>query len=132
MAEDRAPDATPRAMRPMHGCDPAGGAVVDLTAEASPTILVGLDFSFRPACARVRVGQRVTFRGDGGNDWRAHPLRAGVIEGGAVVDDLSSPIPHADTGEDDVTVTFAAPGTYGYYCTRHWSLGFFGTLHAVP
>jgi plastocyanin len=119
-------------MRVMHGCDPAGGMVVDLTGEPAPTILVGLDFSFRPSCARVRVGQRVTFRGDGGNDWRAHPLRAGVIEAGAVADDPASPIPDTNRGEEDITVVFPAPGTYGYYCTRHWSLGFFGTVHAVP
>ncbi len=125
-------DSGPRAFRTLNGCDPMAAGTVDMTGTMNPTMLARLDFTFAPTCIRVRVGQSVIFRVESPADWRAHPLRAGEVVGGRVVDDPGSPIPYLNSGAADATVRFDSDGSYGFYCTRHYTLGFVGAVHVVP
>jgi plastocyanin len=106
--------------------------VVDLTGMADAEITSGPEYIYTPRCARVRVGQTVTFRTDPSTSWNVHPLIAGRIVDDLEVEDPTSPIPLTETGTAPVRVTFREAGSYGYYCTRHWLSGHVGALHVVP
>jgi hypothetical protein len=66
-------------------------------------------------CMQVRVGQTVTW----GPDLESHPLAG---QGG----DMPNPINLHENG----SVTFVAPGTFGYFCTSHTSMK--GAIRVVP
>lgn len=128
---DRSLDTGLRALRTLHNCDPTGDAVQDLTGLPMVTIVSGPGYMFTPSCARVRVGQMVRFVPAPEVDWTTHPLTAGEIVMGMEVPDPGSPIPYRDEGNAPVDVIFSEPGSYGYYCTRHWLAGHVGALHVV-
>lgn len=124
--------AAPRTTREANGCAPGSGALVDLTNDSAPTIVSGPEYVFTPACARVRVGQRVTFRLAPELDWATHTLSPGEVRDNEVLADPTSPIPLMEFGDAPVVVTFAEPGTYPYVCTRHWLTGHLGAIQVVP
>lgn len=128
---DVAADSPARTTRTINGCDPTGKSVVDLSTSAEPTIVSGPSYVFTPACVRVRAGQTLIFRVDPSVDWTTHPLAAGTIEDGYEVADPTSPIPRTEGGSEPVRVTFTEPGSYGFYCTRHWLAGHMGGVHVV-
>ncbi len=131
-------DAAARTLRSLHGCAPDGPEVVDMTAMANPVIVSGMapdgiGSAYTPRCVRLRAGQTLTLRIDPltAGTWAVHPLMAGWIDDGNEMPDPTSPIPFRDEGDVDVQVAFAAGGTYGFYCTRHYLMGHVGTVHVV-
>jgi plastocyanin len=92
----------------------------DLTA-ATAVIDFGDSFgnAYVPKCARVRVGQSITFNGP----FALHPLSQTCGPAGA--------IPHTTSG---TTVTFQinTAETYGYQCDVHFGAGMNGAFQVVP
>jgi plastocyanin len=87
---------------------------------SSPAISFGgaLGNAYAPRCLQLQAGQRVTFSGD----FSLHPLRQ-ACGPAAVIDDFGGPF------------TFAAAGTYGYYCSTHGNsdgTGMAGAILVVP
>ncbi len=105
-------------------CDPA--AAVDASGPVSLTIA---GFVYDPPCIRVHAGTKVSFPQSD-----AHPLKGMVGHG-----TQPNPIVAAEqpTTTTTLEVTFAAPGTYGYYCKTHGmdaasSAGMAGAVVVVP
>lgn len=75
--------------------------------------------AYVPKCARVRVGQSITFNGP----FALHPLSQTCGPAGA--------IPHTTSG---TTLTFqiATAETYGYQCDVHFGVGMKGAFQVVP
>jgi plastocyanin len=80
--------------------------------------------TYTPRCAKIAAGGTVTWSGD----FVAHPLQGGVVEGSMMTPDDSSPIQDAPAGAMEHTVTFAAAGTYPFYCTIHGGVGMNGAV----
>ncbi len=102
------------AVTTIHGCTAA--MYMDRSGSGDTrTIAFGgiIGTVYSPRCMTVAAGQTVTFAGPFGS----HPLRGGSVSGdpaGA----SPNPITSTDTGTD-VTVTFATPGLYPYFCNFH-------------
>lgn len=96
--------------------DKAGGAVV--------TAGVGGP-KYAPACVKIKVGDAVEFKGTSS----IHPL-VGMSTAG------TQPNPIGPSSTSDKTVTFTAPGTYGYFCENHGadgsSSGMVGAVYVAP
>ncbi len=70
-------------------------------------------------CTEIKVGQTITWKGDFG----VHPLAA---SGG----DTPSPIVNGAAGAANVTVTFTAPGVFGFKCDNHPTM--LGAIKVIP
>ncbi len=77
------------------------------TALNSPAI------GYSPSCMIISAGQSATFVGS----FNTHPLVGGQYMGSAGT--TPNPIGRHDTGSANVTVTFAQPGLYPFYCDYH-------------
>lgn len=108
----------------VNGCTLA--TATDLTAAGSPTVTFGgaAGFVYAPKCARISVGQAVTFSGA----FASHPLRAGVVVGGVLMPQPGGPIVSTDTGTT-ATFTFPATGVFPYYCNVHGASGMTGVVY---
>lgn len=94
---------------------------------ATGQILLGVGFSYAPACLAVRSGQSVQWS----MSFTTHPLRAGEVIGGVPqTPDPGNPIQSTSSG---TSVTFAFPeaGDYPYYCDNHQSFGMYGVVYVV-
>lgn len=90
-------------------------------------ILLGVGFSYAPACLAVRSGQSVQWS----MSFTSHPLRAGEVIGGVPqAPDPGNPIQSTSSG---TSVTFAFPeaGDYPYYCDNHFSFDMYGVVYVV-
>ena len=108
----------------VNGCTLA--TATDLTAAGTPTVTFGgaAGFVYAPKCARISVGQAVTFSGT----FASHPLRAGVVVGGVPQPQPGGPIASTDTGTT-ATFTFPAAGVFPYYCSLHGGGGMNGVVY---
>ena len=108
----------------VNGCTLA--TATDLTAAGTPTVAFGgaAGFVYAPKCARISVGQAVTFSGD----FASHPLRAGVVVGGVPQPQPGGPIVSTDTGTT-ASFTFPAAGVFPYYCNLHGGGGMNGVVY---
>jgi plastocyanin len=111
----------------IHGCDPA--MLTDLTAEDAVTIGYGyIDsaFIYDPKCIHVCAGTEITFDALDDGNFQIHPLQGGVNP----TPDPASPIPtKSDAASTSVTFTITEPGSYGYYCVAHASVGMAGAIY---
>lgn len=108
----------------VNGCTLA--TATDLSAAGTPTVAFGggLGFVYSPKCARITVGQAVTFSGA----FASHPLRAGVVVGGVPQPQPGGPIASTDTGTT-ATFTFPTAGVFPYYCSFHGGGGMNGVVY---
>jgi plastocyanin len=113
----------------LNGCAP--GDYEDLSAPgATRTILFGGPAGgqvYKPKCATIAAGQVVRFQGN----FNSHPLAPGNAAS-ATAGSPNNPITSVTSGSDPKDFTFAAPGTYPYYCTDHSTgagLGMAGSIH---
>ncbi len=81
-------------------------------------------FSYAPMCMQVAAGQKVTFSGD----FSVHPLAAGLAPGQTGTATSGNPIPDTSSGTSPVTATFAASGTFPYFCRHHYAAGMIGEV----
>lgn len=104
----------------INACDPS--TAVDLTGSSTTAVTIsGLAYS--PACIKVRAGTVVTISASS-----VHPLHPGVD----CVDAASGASPIAISTADE-PVTFANPGSYGFFCSVHCSsAGMKGAVYVVP
>jgi len=86
----------------------AASAYVSNTTDIAFGGTVG--FNYAPACLKVAPGATVTFSGD----FATHPLIPSTIR----ITASSNPIVMTTTGTTK-SITFAAPGFYGYFCGAH-------------
>jgi len=99
---------------PVNGCT----SFNDLTAGTATIEFGGAHGNnYAPRCARVKVGQVVTFSGEFG----VHPLTQSCGP--------TQSIPDKSSGTS-TTVTFASAGTWGFMCTVH--AGMNGAIDVVP
>ena len=98
----------------------------DLSAAGTPTVAFGgaAGLAYSPRCARIGVGQTVTFSGS----FVSHPLRAGIVVGGVLMPQPGGPIASTDTGTSAV-FTFPAAGVFPYYCNAHGAGGMAGVVY---
>lgn len=108
----------------VNGCTLA--TATDLSAAGTPTVTFGgaAGFVYAPKCARISVGQAVTFSGT----FASHPLRAGVVVGGVPQPQPGGPIASTDTGTT-ATFTFPTAGVFPYYCSLHGGGGMNGVVY---
>ena len=85
------------------------------------TVTATLANTFTPAELKVKVGEKVTWKSEGGFH---------TVTGGDGSEDPSSPIGSKTMGDASATheVTFTKAGTYPYFCQPHVSLGMKGTV----
>ena len=110
----------------MNGC--AADSFVPAAADARIQYGDPIGLAYSPKCLTISAGQSVTFVGDTtrGSNFAFHPLRPG----GAVGSDPGSsgnPIAAQSSGST-YTVAFPTPGTYGYFCQEHESMGMYGAV----
>lgn len=89
-----------------------------LASATATTEVTALDFSFEPKCAKVNLGQTVTWTNDGATQ---HTVTS---NSGAPVSFDSGTM---NTGQSFSHV-FSTAGTYDYHCTFHVSMGMVGTV----
>lgn len=79
-------------------------------------------FNYAPRCIRIAAGQTVTFAGV----FIAHPLAPG-LPSNAAAGSPGNPITRT-VATAPTTFTFAAAGTYPYYCENHFNAGMSGVV----
>lgn len=102
---------------------PVNGCTVE---SATDWLYVGptprhVDFAccaYAPPCVKIRPLRTVRWLGD----FSFHPLRPGLVVGGATQSQPGNPIPALDSGTSSGQITFPDPGTWGFYCNFHWSV----------
>lgn len=109
----------------LNGCTEA--AALDRTEIADRREVLMTDAAYSPACMRIRAGQGVRWSGD----LSVHPLRPGLLVGGAPMPQPGNPIPSTSSG-NTVFVAFPTAGAYGYYCATHGAAGMKGAIYVVP
>jgi plastocyanin len=90
---------------------PAGGTTVEATETGG-----GANFVFVPDTITVKTGDTVTFK------------NTGKVPHTATADDGSFDFTPLNAGDSKTTPTFTKPGTFGYKCTYHASLGMIGKV----
>lgn len=108
----------------INGCTAA--MAVDLTAPGATRTIVITDDVFTPKCARIRVGQSVTWSGM----FSEHPLAPGIIRTGSIETQPGSPIPSVTNGVTRV-VAFPTAGDWAFYCPNH-TPSMAGVIYVVP
>jgi plastocyanin len=108
----------------INGCTAA--MAVDLTASGATRTVVITDDVYTPKCAKIQVGQSITWSGN----FNDHPLAGGIIRGASVETQPGSPIPSVTNGAMR-TVVFSTAGDWAYYCPNH-SPGMAGVIYVVP
>ena len=91
-------------------------------APAAPgTVVATPDNKFEPAELKVKVGEKVTWKNEGGFH---------TVTGGDSSPDPASPIGDKQLTDASSTheVTFDKPGSYPYFCQPHAALGMKGTI----
>jgi plastocyanin len=97
-------------------------AYEDHTAAADSRNIAFVTAMYTPSCMKIKAGQTVTFSGQ----FAAHPLMQSCGPAPAVITN--------GTGTSK-SITFAAAGDYGYYCTVHGTasgFGMAGSISVVP
>src|SRR5262245_57358286 len=105
----------------VNGCD--ASSAEDHTADATTTVTGTASLTYSPKCITIHAGAKVTFN----SDFSLHPLVGGTVDNGKVTPDSSSPIKSMTTGMS-ATFDFPSPGTYGYYCNIHGTVGMNGAI----
>jgi plastocyanin len=90
-----------------------------------------IDFSccvYAPPCVKIKPGRTVRWLGD----FSLHPLRPGLVFGGATHSQPGNPIPALDSGTNSGQITFPQAGAWGFYCNFHWNFGdMYGTVYVA-
>lgn len=105
-------------------------SATDLTANGADRTIAFAGITYTPKCAKIKVGQSVTFSGTEG--FGLHPLRAGTVVGSTRTPQPGSPIESRDSGTE-ATFAFPTAGTFPYYCNVHFQFGdMFGAIYVEP
>ena len=99
-------DASPFTTAAFFGCS---GKFVDLTGDGGTATIAFMDYAYSPSCARVKVGQKVTWSGA----FASHPLK------GATTNDPAGGVIASTSTGTSMSVVFTLAGYYGYYCDFH-------------
>lgn len=104
-----------------HAEPPVNGCTL---SQATDWLYVGptprhVDFAccaYTPPCVKIRPTRTVRWLGD----FTFHPLRPGLIVGGATQSQPGNPIPALDAGTTSGQISFPQAGSWGFYCNFHW------------